>query len=121
MITRRALAAIFTIALLSTVFLDASALPARVLCPTQLLFHLPCPGCGLTRALFAIGHGRFLEAWTLNPFGYVFELLALLGIALGLTREVRWAEPLRRQAPRSAALLLVAMFSWNLLRIWSGA
>jgi hypothetical protein len=34
-----------------------------VLCPTALLFGLPCPGCGLTRALGHATHGLFREAF----------------------------------------------------------
>ncbi len=36
---------------------------------------LPCAGCGMTRGLTAMGHGRLLEAWRMNslaPVAYVF-------------------------------------------------
>ena len=48
--------------------------------PTQHTFYprcvfkastgLDCPGCGLTRASHAVLHGRFADAWRLNPLLY---------------------------------------------------
>ena len=40
------------------------------LCLCVLLTGLPCPGCGLTRAMFSILQGRFADAWFLHPFSY---------------------------------------------------
>jgi len=34
-----------------------------VLCPVALILGLPCPGCGLTRALGHASHGKFREAF----------------------------------------------------------
>jgi hypothetical protein len=35
-------------------------------CPIHELLHLQCPGCGATRAVAALLHGRFNEAMKLN-------------------------------------------------------
>lgn len=42
-------------------------------CPLQILFNFPCPGCGMTRALFLALTGRFQEAWQLQPpvYGWI--------------------------------------------------
>lgn len=37
------------------------------LCPTKLLFGIPCPGCGMTRACLLLLHGDILEAIKMNP------------------------------------------------------
>jgi len=31
-------------------------------CPVASTLHVPCPGCGSTRSILAILHGRFVEA-----------------------------------------------------------
>lgn len=49
------------------------------LCPSVLLTGFPCPGCGMTRAMFALMRGDFALAWSLHPFSYV-----LIGFCLSL-------------------------------------
>lgn len=53
-------------------FLEDSALPA---CPWHALTHLYCPGCGTTRALHALLHGRIGLALSMNPLAVVAVLL----------------------------------------------
>lgn len=36
-------------------------------CPTKLLWHIPCPGCGITRATLLFMEGNFLDAIKMNP------------------------------------------------------
>jgi len=39
------------------------------ICVVRLLFHVPCPGCGVTHAILAIAHLRLAAAWRSNPAG----------------------------------------------------
>ena len=41
------------------------------LCPTVAITGFPCPGCGMTRAVFSVLRGNFALAWHLHPFVYV--------------------------------------------------
>jgi hypothetical protein len=41
------------------------------LCFSRLLFGLECFGCGTSRAVMRLLHGRPGEAWALNPLGFV--------------------------------------------------
>lgn len=36
-------------------------------CPSKLIYHIPCPGCGVTRATLLLLHGHLLDAIKLNP------------------------------------------------------
>jgi len=38
-------------------------------CPFQLLFDLPCPGCGLTRMGMFLAQGAWGEALSIHPLG----------------------------------------------------
>ena len=38
-----------------------------IVCPSKLLYHIPCPGCGITRATLLMLKGYFYAAVTLNP------------------------------------------------------
>lgn len=46
-------------------------------CPSQILFGFPCPGCGLTRAGILVLQIKPEEAWQMHPFIYAWILLAL--------------------------------------------
>lgn len=54
------------------------------ICPAQVLFSFPCPGCGLTRAVTHISHGMWAEAIALHPLvplvylGIVITALSLV-------------------------------------------
>jgi hypothetical protein len=60
------------------------------LCPIHLWLHLECPGCGATRALAALLHGRIRDALRLNGL-FVAGILpvAILYAAATLTRALR--------------------------------
>ncbi|MBQ5851894.1 MAG: DUF2752 domain-containing protein [Lachnospiraceae bacterium] len=48
------------------------------LCPLVLLSGYPCPGCGMTRALFRIMRFDFAGAWSMHPFIYPIGILCLM-------------------------------------------
>jgi hypothetical protein len=39
-----------------------------VLCPFRLVTHLPCPGCGMTRAMLELVQGHLYRALVIHPF-----------------------------------------------------
>lgn len=44
-------------------------------CPMLILTNLPCPGCGMTRALFLVLRGKCAQAFRLQPLIYGWILL----------------------------------------------
>jgi hypothetical protein len=47
-------------------------------CLVQSTVHVPCPGCGMTRACVALARGELAQAWSLHPFAYLLVPLSLL-------------------------------------------
>ena len=47
----------------------------KIDCPIHYLFHIYCPGCGLTRMIISIFKLDFYQAFRYNP--YIFILLVL--------------------------------------------
>ena len=104
-----------------------AALAAAVLiwgpppCPFWAL-GFPCPGCGLTRALLMAAHGRFADAWAMNPLWPLWFFLAacifagFVLFALGLVENPeitgRWA--MGKVPARLAWLLVAAAWGFNL-------
>ena len=47
------------------------------ICPVVLLSGYPCPGCGMTRAMFKVLRLDFAGAWEMHPFIYPIGILFL--------------------------------------------
>lgn len=62
-------------------------------CPSVILWHRPCPGCGLTTAFSALLHGDISGSLAAHPLGLVlyalFTVSALVAIGAYL-RRYRW-------------------------------
>ncbi len=64
--------------------------PATAVCLSRRLLHLPCPGCGLTRAFALLAKGEWAAAFTMHPLAPVLALEAVLGwLAWGTALAVR--------------------------------
>lgn len=50
---------------------------AMVLCPLRAVTGIPCPSCGLTRALAQLERGHLAEALKFHPFSPLILFLAL--------------------------------------------
>ena len=57
-------------------------------CPFRWLTALPCPLCGMTRALFVLAKGHLKEAMELHALS---PLVAAFGIALAIAGQKRLA------------------------------
>lgn len=49
-----------------------------IVCPSKLLYHIPCPGCGITRATIMFFKGDFIDAILFNP-NVILSVLFLFG------------------------------------------
>lgn len=52
-------------------------------CPFKKILHIACPGCGLTRSIFAILHGHFIESFQYNILGlpiFIFLIYSIIRI-----------------------------------------
>jgi hypothetical protein len=83
-----------------------------VVCPSRLVTGIPCPGCGLTRAFAALGHGDPAGAFRCHPFA----LLLFAGLVLLLV-EAGWRR-LGGTAPRPLSAAIGFLFSPALLGGW---
>lgn len=93
------------------------------LCWFHNLFDLPCPGCGLTRSVVHITHGRWATAWAYNPFGFVAYACFLVAVGHRVAPS-RWrrallsaAERHRRRVDHAITAVLVLMLAFGLLRL----
>lgn len=79
------------------------------LCILQEILPIGCPGCGLTRALFALLRGELHSSISLNPMLFPLLAISLFFIFLRLTK---------RHISASASWLLSMGFLMGLLVQW---
>ncbi|HEV7526171.1 MAG TPA: DUF2752 domain-containing protein [Acidimicrobiia bacterium] len=78
-----------------------------IACPLRAATGVPCPFCGMTRAVVAAVHGHLGASLAFNPGGIVVLLLAVVAI-------VRPAWLRRLRAPGWALVAIVgALWVWN--------
>ena len=61
-------------------------------CPLLRTTGIPCPGCGLTRAVMLLLHGEFREALHFHAFAPFF-LIAIIGLALAALMPASVIQP----------------------------
>ncbi len=75
-------------------------------CPVQILYGLPCPGCGLTRAGVLLLTGHFAAAFQMHPFIYGWAALLLYVL---LCRYIKGCKP------KGALQLMIVLIACMLL------
>lgn len=106
-----ACAATLGAAALGALSAGADVADGPVTCPFRAVTGLPCPFCGMTHSLLALGRGSWGESVAYHPLGPAVLLVALLG----LWRFGRAAATGARAAvPRAAmtAALLALCVAW---------
>lgn len=91
-----------------------------VLCPVRRLTGVPCPGCGLTRSIGLLLHGRIRDATRLHPFSpLVLGTLVVFAVRPEPESVVgRWVRsPRVRNLRRAAAAVVgIAWGGWAIAR-----
>jgi hypothetical protein len=107
--------------LVASVFMPVTGLGVD-LCPLHHVTGLPCPGCGMSRAIAAVSQGQLGTALGLNPF-VVFVWPMVVGLALlafapsSVVTRVE-AAAARRDVPltRAYRVVLAAFLGFGALR-----
>ena len=94
-------------ALFAGAYLSASILGWG--CPLQHFTGVPCPGCGMSRAAFALLRLDFAEAWSWNPG--LMLLLPFLAV-LGLRAAVRYVRTGRAGPTRGEQIVIGLMVAF---------
>jgi hypothetical protein len=99
--------------------------PTIILCPFRALTGLLCPGCGMTRAFCALGHGelgRAIRFNALSPLLYLSFIIAWVGAAATLLNLHRLSAMVNRLRPGATAgvLILALTLVWWVVRLAFG-
>lgn len=91
-------------------------------CPLLHTTGVPCPGCGLTRAIALLFRGEWRASLTMHAFAPIFVIgLAMIGLGalLPSSRRQAFIDWIREVEQRTAitTLLVVALFLYWLVRL----
>lgn len=87
-------------------------------CVFRRAFHIPCPGCGLTRSFAALWHGNLSASFHFHPLGLPLFALMAMGAGVWLFRN---ATPGMRRVAEQWENEMVQPRVWmTLLAIWLG-
>lgn len=87
-------------------------------CPVRHLLGIPCPGCGLTRAVSALLHGDWHTSLALHAFAPLFLVaLLLIGLSVLLPEKPRRSliytiETIEHRTGITTILLASLMLYW---------
>lgn len=98
---------------------SALALSPIKLCFFALVFRLPCPGCGMTRAAVALARGDLAGAIALNPLSLVIAPWCAWLLARHVTAYVRTGALAPARAPRPTETALACTALGLLLALWA--
>lgn len=110
------------LALCTSIVLDPDAVASGpVVCPFRLATGLPCPACGSVRTWTAVMHGRWSDAWALNPFALLVlgaaVVLLVWRVASLVTRRIVAPDLERLLRSRVVHALLGAWILWWIWRL----
>ena len=90
-----------------------------LLCPFRRLTALPCPLCGMTHALCAIGHGQFRRAVELNAVSPVIFAMFAGGFLTSVAQLGGWlpvgSASSQRRVFGALLVLLLGYWVWRLV------
>ena len=83
------------------------------LCMFRNLTGVPCPTCGTTRMVLALGRGQFADAVLFNPFMFALAMLGAAWLILRLGFGRRLSMDFGRVARRRAWIVVTVLFVFN--------
>lgn len=95
--------------------------PELTICPSRRFLHLPCPGCGMTRAMAAIARGDWAAVGSFHPLAPLLLAQAALFWGAVLVRSLRREPSPWPPLPQPLVVAnLVALLAVWLVRLVTG-
>ena len=64
--------------------LDSDIVNKESLCPVMRFYHIPCPGCGLTKSFIFLYRGDLATSIHFHPFGIIIVCVLCLFMLLAI-------------------------------------
>lgn len=112
----------FTLIILLSVIMASVILPVDFHvtlfpCLFKNTFHIPCPGCGMTRAFILLGHFHFREALTIN-INSIFAYIMILAITMNEIAAMAIGRKMNMHLSRRGIILIYAITFCVVMTAW---
>lgn len=95
--------------------------PELTVCPSRRFLHLPCPGCGMTRAMAALARGDWAAVWSFHPLAPLILAQGAVFWGAVLVRTLRREPHPWPPLPRPLVIAnLAALLAVWLMRLLNG-
>ncbi len=82
-------------------------------CPFKAIFHIPCPGCGMTRAFLSLLSGNLQASWVWHPM-----LIPTLILIPAMLVSYRKNPKAFKILAWSWAVMMIACWLWRLFMVF---
>lgn len=86
-------------------------------CPFLYFFGIPCPGCGMTRALLSVAKLDLKAAFYYHPLFFIV-ILAAIYIALKLSGKIKISKKTENSLIMAVCILFIAVY---FIRLFTGS
>lgn len=76
-------------------------------CISKLFFNIPCPGCGIQRAILLLSKGEFLDAFFMYPAIFPLIIFGLLIISRPFLKLKNYGKMLNISSILSVVVILI--------------
>ncbi len=98
-------------------FAVIAAVYAVIGCPFRFFLGVPCPGCGMTRAFFALLRFDFTAAFSFHPLIFIMPFIGAYIIARFIKKDAIFSETTEKVL---LALVIVTFSAVYVFRLVSG-
>ena len=84
-------------------------------CPVKATLHIPCPSCGSSRSLVALGHFDITTAISMNPLFTVVFIISLLVVANAFLQVITGYRVEIPRLPGKFRLAVIVLLALNQL------
>lgn len=82
-------------------------------CLSREIFHMDCPGCGLTRSIVFLAHGEVRASWQMHRVGWLMALAIVGQVPYRIFCLRRGRAVLGKVFPRVFSYFLIGMLIGN--------
>lgn len=92
-------------------FVGFEGVPLPRACISRTVFHVDCPGCGLTRSFIHLAAGRVDQSWSVNRVGWLLFIVLMIQFPYRISAIMRLRSDRPEFLPGSSTLVWAVLIA----------